>query len=159
MFKGLRFIRSAGGTLEIPESALSTLNGQRQLKESDPESGGILLGRAILNSADIVLDDVRLPMAGDQQSRTRFYRLKWPAQYAIFHAWICSGGSTNYLGDWHTHPELDPTPSVQDRQNWMNIARRRRFGGPDLFFIIVGQKALRVWEVDEEGNIEALEEA
>jgi len=70
-----------------------------------PEAGGVLLGRHILETGDIIVDLITEPMPSDRQGRFRFFRARRPHQAAIDRAWRASGGTYTYLGEWHTHPE------------------------------------------------------
>ena len=110
-----------------------------------PEAGGILLGRHIVDSDDVIIDRVTVPQSGDRQTRTRFFRARRRHQDALDEAWRISGGTCTYLGEWHTHPETIPTPSWVDRANWRRKLLTDRFTAP-IFFVIVGTIEMRVWE-------------
>jgi integrative and conjugative element protein (TIGR02256 family) len=110
-----------------------------------PESGGVLLGRHILDTHDIVVDRVTTPLPDDRQSRTRFFRARRRHQALIDQAWRESDGACTYLGEWHTHPEAVPTPSLIDQLDWRRKLLVDRFSGM-LYFVIVGTAAVRVWE-------------
>ncbi|MFV2044579.1 MAG: Mov34/MPN/PAD-1 family protein [Anaerolineales bacterium] len=112
---------------------------------TEPEAGGVLLGRHILNTRDIVVDRVTLPMDGDHQSRHQFFRAYHLHQEAIARAWGESGGTCTYLGEWHTHPECVPTPSLIDNWNWRWKLLTDQFSG-FIFFLITGTQTIRVWE-------------
>jgi integrative and conjugative element protein (TIGR02256 family) len=51
-----------------------------------------------------------------------------------------------YLGEWHTHPEADPTPSSIDRADWKLRLARDRIDADFVFFLIVGLEEVAVWE-------------
>jgi integrative and conjugative element protein (TIGR02256 family) len=138
-------VRTFDGRLKIGQSALEQM---RQLTQDDPgkpEAGGVLLGRHILDTSDVIVDKVTLPMEGDRQSRRRFFRAPRRHQEAITLAWRESGGTCTYLGEWHTHPECVPTPSLLDRWNWRRKLLTDQFSG-FIFFVIIGTKTVRVWE-------------
>ena len=48
-----------------------------------------------------------------------------------------SHGEISYLGEWHTHPEDFPKPSIVDKQEWNNIKSKRKY---PIFFLIIGRK-------------------
>lgn len=52
---------------------------------------------------------------------------------------------TTYLGEWHTHPEEIPTPSVIDRIGWAKKLLADSFSEA-IFFVILGTTTVRVWE-------------
>ena len=93
----------------------------------------------------MIVDDVTVPMPGDRRSRIQFFRARRRHQEAIDRAWQESSGTCTYLGEWHTHPELCPIPSLIDRLRWQQKLLRDRFSEP-IFFVIVGISEVRVWE-------------
>lgn len=144
----MRFRRPNNGIVELSPGAAATLLAYRQTGRSSLEAGGVMLGRHILGTSDVVIDRVSEPDPADRRSRFWFRRAKRPAQEVVDRAWRESNGVINYLGEWHSHPEDDPTPSCVDRRDWKRIARRVKIENADLFFIIVGIKSIRVWEVN-----------
>jgi integrative and conjugative element protein (TIGR02256 family) len=40
--------------------------------------------------------------------------------------WAKSLETMDYVGEWHTHPEIHPQPSALDLQEWQQICRRRK---------------------------------
>jgi integrative and conjugative element protein (TIGR02256 family) len=135
-----------GGKLEISLCALSCMLAFTQNAFYKREAGGVLRGRYIYESFDIVIDKVTVPMLGDRRRRNSFHRARLLHQNAIDQAWQDSGGTCTYLGEWHTHPERNPVPSDIDLTNWGSRLRDDIFSGEMLYFIIVGTKHLRVWE-------------
>lgn len=148
----MRFRRPAGGVLEFSRSAVTTLLAYRQVGLRSLEAGGILLGRQILGGNDVVIDAASEPTRDDRRARFWFHRARRPAQALIERAWQESGGVVNYLGDWHSHPEQDPTPSCVDRRGWKKIARQTTAECPELFFVIVGIRTIGVWSVTRPGG-------
>lgn len=45
----------------------------------------------------------------------------------------------HYVGDWHTHPERQPSPSTTDIRSMTDIAIHTAHELPGLLMIIVGQ--------------------
>lgn len=138
--------RPNGGLLEVLDAPWTSVTGFAQLTPDAPEAGGVLLGRHILGSDNIVVDFATVPMAGDRRSRTSFFRSRRPHQAAMRAAWDESGGTCHYLGEWHTHPQAVPTPSLVDVFDWRRHLVLDRYMGPSLFFLIVGTETTRVWE-------------
>jgi integrative and conjugative element protein (TIGR02256 family) len=110
-----------------------------------PEAGGVLLGRHLLGTSDILVDRVTEPLPGDQQSRFRFFRARRRHQMVIDRAWQESAGTQTYLGEWHTHPERVPAPSLSDRLGWHRKLLTDRFSDV-MFFVIMGTQETSVWE-------------
>lgn len=143
--------------LTLGPGAIATLTACRQSRQSMPEAGGILLGRLIESSPDIVIDAATPPHPEDRESRFSFFRRKEPAQHRVNIAWMASGGTSIYLGEWHSHPEDDPHPSGQDLSNWKRILRYVKCEHDALFFLIVGRHHSRAWEGSRDsGAITAL---
>jgi integrative and conjugative element protein (TIGR02256 family) len=143
----MRFARPGGGELRISEAAIVKMRAHIQRHCWSTEAGGILLGRMLTEKEHIVVDEVTVPGPHDRRSRFRFFRSERPAQTAVDAAWTCSGGEINYLGEWHTHPEDDPTPSGHDRTDWHRLVTTQRYEQDALFFVIVGRRTIRAWEL------------
>lgn len=141
----LVFARPHGGRFQISDAAWETMRRFVQDEPHKPEAGGVLLGRHILDTRDIVVDRVSIPMPGDRRSRARFFRARSRHQRIIDEAWRESNGTCTYLGEWHTHPERCPTPSPEDEGNWRRKLATDWFSSY-LFFVIVGTDVVRVWE-------------
>ena len=141
----LTFVCSGGGHFQIGSTALALMRHYVQDVPAKPEAGGVLLGRHILETGDIIVDLITEPMPSDRQGRFRFFRARRSHQAAINRAWRASGGTCTYLGEWHTHPEPHPTPSWIDRQNWQRKVLVDRFTEP-IFFVIMGTAETHVWE-------------
>ena len=156
--KSAVFTRCGGGRFQIGVAALGKMLGHRQDQRDAAEAGGILLGRHIRDTADIVVDRVTSPLPGDRRARSRFVRARRLHQDEIDLAWRESGGTTTYLGEWHTHPESQPWPSLIDWLGWQRKLLIDRFTGV-LFFIIVGASEIQVWEGHRYGRPKRLRRA
>ncbi len=154
---GLTFRRHLKGRLKLGAEALGTMDELRQRDPRAPEAGGVLIGRWLLDGDDVVIDLVTRPSSGDRSARTSFHRSRGPHQGAIDAAWRSSGGKQTWLGEWHSHPEANPSPSSVDLHGWARRLRFDRAPGPSLFFVIVGIEQIRVWEgLRSSGRIEPL---
>jgi integrative and conjugative element protein (TIGR02256 family) len=147
----LTYARNAGGRLQISRQTVEVLRRFIQDRPAKKEAGGVLLGRHILDTNDVVVDAVTVPLPGDQRGRVRFLRARQRHQEAIDQAWRDSGGTCTFLGEWHTHPEAHPWPSGTDRQDWLRKLREDEFTHW-LFFVIVGTEETRVWEGARNGK-------
>lgn len=138
--------RRSNGLVKIGDVALRTMLGFAQLSRTAAEAGGVLIGRHIIGGTDVVVDRVTGPMSGDRRSRTRFDRARWRHQRILDDEWEQSGGTSVYLGEWHTHPEPRPSPSQMDMDDWHKRLTRDRVEAEFLLFVIVGQIEVRAWE-------------
>ena len=118
----------------------------RQLDDDAPESGGVLLGRLIVSTEDVVVDEVTTPGPYDEGSRYLFRRSRRSAQPRVTAAWHGTDGTRIYLGDWHSHPENEPHSSSIDRLDWSRTLRRATYEQDFLLFAIVGQQSIAIWE-------------
>ena len=144
--------------LIIVERAIEQMKSFAQIRWWQSEAGGVLLGRHLLDSRDIVVDEVTTPQPTDSRSRFSFFRSKRHEVLAR-DRWHQEAGTSAYLGLWHTHPEEDPVPSGVDRGDWQQAVTRDTFEGDDLFFPIVGTKQIRVWTLSRRGTFRELSEA
>jgi integrative and conjugative element protein (TIGR02256 family) len=142
----LRFQRPDGTVLLINAVALGIMRGFRQTRRRDAEAGGILLGRHLLGVPHVVVDEVTMPSKDDARRFTFFRRSHATHQQIIDARWAASGGTCQYLGEWHTHPEPVPHASSVDMADWRRRLREDVFDGDSLLFVIVGTDAIRVWE-------------
>ena len=105
--------------------------------ESTNESGGILLGHVYKNRADII--KVATPNKFDSSGPHFFDRSKIGAQPQINKAWGKSNGTLIYLGEWHTHPEINPKPSAIDEEMIAKSLKETAMEIDFLYLIIVGR--------------------
>ena len=143
------FVRYREGRVHLADSAVEAIVEQRQIHDSADEAGGIMLGRLIVDSCDVVVDEVVGPLSEDRRSRFTFVRPRKQAQQIVDQAWSSSHGTNIYLGEWHTHPEDVPNPSSQDLRNWKRICDSAVFEQDSLFFLIVGRLRCRMWELSK----------
>lgn len=152
----MRFKRAIGGVVEFTTEVLDRFTKYRQV-DGEREAGGIMLGRLTCDARDIVVDRVTEPNRLDRRHRHWFFRSRKPAQAEVVSAWNESLGSGNYLGEWHTHPQDSPEPSMVDRCNWRRILKKAVFEQHFLLFVIVGASVVGVWEGDKNtSNIDRL---
>jgi integrative and conjugative element protein (TIGR02256 family) len=143
----MTFLRPKGGRVWLSEAVVPALTSCRQLGPDSPEVGGVVLGRLILDSQDIVIDEITLPTAHDRGRTLSFFRSRGRTQRRINEAWRESHGTRIYLGEWHTHPQDNPEPSAQDLRNWHRVAGLGVFEQESLLFLIVGRRNVRAWEL------------
>jgi integrative and conjugative element protein (TIGR02256 family) len=141
--------------LIIVEHAVKRMQAFAQRRWWDSEAGGVLLGRHLLDSHDVVVDEVSTPQESDRRSRFRFFRSHKHEQVAR-QRWRQEHSTSAYLGLWHTHPERDPTPSGVDRQDWQQAVAGDTYEGDRLFFPIVGTDRIRVWTLSRRGAFREL---
>lgn len=141
--------------LIIVEHALKQMQAFAQHRWWDREAGGVMMGRHLLDSDDVVVDEVSTPQDTDRRSRFNFFRSRKHEQVAR-QRWLKEQSTSAYLGLWHTHPERDPTPSGVDRNDWQQAVASDTYEGDRLFFPIVGTHCIRVWTLSRRGVLREL---
>ena len=111
-------------------------------KDEELESGGILLGN-IYDDYDSIIK-ITLPNQLDTREFNFFNRSKIPAQLQINKSWKRSNGYLIYLGEWHTHSEINPHPSITDIKMIKKTFRETEMKINYLYLIIVGIEST-VW--------------
>jgi integrative and conjugative element protein (TIGR02256 family) len=144
---GLTFRNKEGHGFKLTQGVIAKLMQYQQVSSGIPEAGGVLLGRYLIGSDNVVVDKTTNPMPGDKQSRHRFSRRSATHQKIITEAWQESAETCNYLGEWHTHPEGNPSPSIIDLFDWRKRFLIDRIDSDRLYFVIVGTKHINVWQV------------
>lgn len=119
------------------------------------ESGGIIIG--ILNPAEnqIIATDLTEPQEQDKCTAGTYKRSEYGHQEIMDKLWEESQYFKTYLGEWHTHNQRIPQPSLIDRRNWMKISKRKQ-NSEWIFFLIVGTEQIGVWTISN-GEIVQLE--
>ncbi|MBS1780425.1 MAG: Mov34/MPN/PAD-1 family protein [Bacteroidetes bacterium] len=128
------------GDLEVAfsDGVLAIMDQHAQVKSSAPEQGGILLGRAYKNR--FVVEKISTPTELDKCSRYNFERHRLSAQMVINYEFFNSNGQVMYLGEWHTHPEDNPTPSGVDLKMIKSQLAKNKIDVPYLLLVIKGRK-------------------
>lgn len=131
--------------INIEEHVIKVIQNMRQENPADNESGGMLIGSVLSESNDVVIRDYTLPLKGDYQSRCRFIRKKQSHNALLQEKWEESNKTVMYLGEWHTHPEMDPHYSQQDIRNWKKLLNKSNTFSDYLVFIIGGINFYKIW--------------
>lgn len=117
----------------IEPPILNLIRSYSQHQIESPESGGLLLGYRRDKHVHIVL--ATTPQPDDKRNRYRFLRCSSSHQRFALQQWKQSDNKIDYVGEWHTHPESDPSPSSLDTSEWRKICGRRE---QRMVFLIVG---------------------
>ncbi|MCJ8234689.1 MULTISPECIES: Mov34/MPN/PAD-1 family protein [Aeromonas] len=132
----LTFTDKLGGLLVIMPSVLDKLLGYRQLDLLSNEAAGVLIGER--RESHIVVHEISEPGEGDIRRRSFVDRRGPHHQATVDDAFVRSRGQLQYLGEWHTHPEDQPSPSATDLGSW----RRYLVSQEQMVVIIVGRKEI-----------------
>ncbi len=95
------------------------------VKHSPYETGGIFIGcyDKTLHTAKVT------QLLFNQQNKgsvAKFYRNGNTLTKLLERIWKTSREKEYYIGEWHSHPNSSPSPSVIDVDNMINIAKTQR---------------------------------
>lgn len=143
----MNYEKSDGSILKINEEALNQISKNlNQTIINQKEYCGVLLGREIMNSLNVIIDKITETSEHDIQKKYYFFRDNKYHQTQIKNEWENSKGTCNYIGEWHTHLEEYPNPSSKDIKEWKKALKNFKFDRETLFFIIIGTKEIAIWE-------------
>lgn len=97
------------------------------------ERGGLLLGYR--RGPHLHIDFATMPSPADRPSRFAFHRNTAGHQSIASERWLTSGGTSDWLGEWHSHPEPNPRPSATDTTEWRRLVQEAQ---RPMAFIIFG---------------------
>jgi integrative and conjugative element protein (TIGR02256 family) len=121
------------GRIVLHESALTVFREHRQSGLFSKESGGQLF--ASLKNGQI--DVVRATVAGNRASRSRFsFKPNRDEEQAEILKEF--GADLHLIGDWHTHPEKEPTPSATDFKKATEILAKSTHELKAFCVVVVG---------------------
>lgn len=100
------------------------------------ETGGILTGYYTNNLDCAVVTMVSGPPSDSKSTRNRFYRGILGLQERLDRLWVKE--RHYYLGEWHFHPDNEPSPSPDDILQMMKIASAPEFHCPEPLLLLVG---------------------
>lgn len=125
-------------TVIFDEGVLNVFKTFRQTGKKS-EMGGILLGKIVGN--EIYVLKASIPTPFDKPSRFSFNRHKKSAQLFIDYEFLNSNGTVIYIGEWHTHPESNPSPSGPDLRMIKNQFKENIINEDFLLMVIIGIKS------------------
>lgn len=128
----------SGGFVIFSPRVLRLFRRYRQNGRGTLEAGGVILG--FRKGIHLEVCAVTPPQTSD--FRTRFSFIRWEKGHQRYASllWNRSHGRIDYLGEWHTHPEPKPHPSLLDLSEWKGIAYR--LAVHQVLMVIVGTREL-----------------
>lgn len=136
IFANLEYSIPNGTFLRINNEVLETFYEHRQTAISLPESGGILLGKAF--DEYTLIEKATTPGKEDKRGLFFFHRQKKRAQLLVNKSFTESQGKQIYIGEWHTHREKTPHPSLIDKLEIKRAFKKSRLNLDFIICIIVG---------------------
>lgn len=121
---------------EFSPECLAIFESNRQKSCLSREIGGQLFARFCVDV--IRVEAVTITKGRSKRSRFGF----WPdrsAERADIKTMFEQG--LHYIGDWHTHPESNPSPSFEDKTKMLEIYRQSTHELAYMLMVIVGLAA------------------
>ena len=126
-------IGQSGQTVHLLPAVTDVFGAHRQRKWWQREAGGMLFAR--IENKDIFVVEATPPQKQDIRNRFGFTISKAASQAEID---AKHGAGLHYVGEWHTHPEAEPTPSRRDEATMSSRVRQSVHQLNGFVFIIVG---------------------
>jgi integrative and conjugative element protein (TIGR02256 family) len=125
-----------GLSVYFSEKAVNQLHQHKQTGSKN-EAGGFLFGD--IQSGVVTIQTVSTPNKADKRSR---YGFSWNKDEANKTIQKNFNKGLHYLGDWHTHPCSQPTPSLDDiqaiRSTFLNSQHQLNY----FIMLILGTKGI-----------------
>lgn len=142
-----KFKIANGPIIDITPNVIERAYDYLQRDIHDAESGGYLVGFENFETSNITINDISLPSEEDERNRI-FCKLK-----SMAHKLFLSHQKKQqnyYMGSWHTHPQICPSPSPIDYKDWKETLLYDKTGCDYAFFLIFGIKEFRFWYANYE---------
>lgn len=134
LFTGIAISENPKRYVIFSEEVIEILKRYQQNTNDSVESGGLILGK--IRGEHFEVTNITTPQPKDIQNRYSFERND-PEHIKIMQLLKNSSNKEIcYLGEWHTHPEDQPTPSIIDVNEWCSIRKKRMY---HVIFLIIGR--------------------
>ena len=127
-------LNNSDQTLVITDGVLAHFSRHQQLTNCSREAGGQLFAQ--FDGPCIRIEYATGPRRTDRRGR-RFFVPNRRAERREIKRLFKKG--LYYIGDWHSHPELQPTPSQIDIWNVKDTFLKSRHGLAGFVLVIVGK--------------------
>lgn len=120
---------------------LAWISRNKRVRGAKVETGGLIFGAIDESLRSIWLDRVSGPPPDSQASEEQFLcGTQGTRELAEYHTQK-SGGSSGFIGIWHTHPISRPTPSIDDLDAMLQLLVLEQQPPRHVLMIIVGYAA------------------
>ena len=141
----IKLFNSKSIKVNFDTKVINVWKNYRQLKKSDLEGCGVLIGGYIRENRTIIVESCTTPGVADTRRRCSYKMTDSSHQTTINTAFKKSNGEAFFIGTWHTHPEPYPTPSRADLQDWKRLMHENLDAIPAFLFAIVGTKQVSIF--------------
>jgi integrative and conjugative element protein (TIGR02256 family) len=126
-------IGSSGQSIVLTDEVLSHFRSHRQYRWWHKEAGGQLFAR--FEDGRIIVAKATGPRPSDRRGRTSYHPDKLAERREIVERHRIG---LHFVGDWHTHPEMQPTPSAADLQSIADCVRLSSHQLTGFILLVVG---------------------
>jgi len=112
-----------------------------QNKTCDKEKGGVLMGELRPSRNQITITHILESEMHLSSSHNINLNVKY-LQKKMNDIWEKNHGTITYLGDWHSHPENNPSPSIIDYCTFIKNFYTSHFDHNILIYLILGNKSI-----------------
>jgi integrative and conjugative element protein (TIGR02256 family) len=127
-------VEPSGTQIVFSDKVLEHFARYQQLHRKDAEAGGQLFAR--LTRYEIYVELATGPREGDRRSRFGYAAQPGEEQKEIDRLFSLG---LHFIGDWHTHPEMNPRPSVIDLATIGSCSLKSKHHLAAFMLVIVGQ--------------------
>lgn len=130
-------IGSSGQSLTLSPDVMDHFRRHQQLYWWQREAGGQLFAR--VRGKEVLLAEATGPRPTDHRGRTSYLPDRRAEQQEIDERFPLG---LHFVGDWHTHPEDHPSPSLVDLHSTAEGVRRSRHSLNAFVMIVIGRALL-----------------
>ena len=145
----VKFDLPNGCTLDLLSNVICELERWIQVDKSASEACGFLLGYRNKSTGNLTITYATPAQKADYRSRFSC-KIVDHRHYAILEEQ--KRRQNYYMGVWHTHPQMNPLPSIIDTKEWRSILKYDRTGSKYALFVIAGLEEFRIWVGDYKNN-------
>ena len=126
-------VGQSGQTIFLADSVIAHFRRHRQRRKRQKEAGGQLFAR--IEGSNIIVFEATGPRRKDMRTRTSYAPHRPSEQREIQER---HRHNLHFVGDWHTHPELIPSPSHTDARNIAECVKRSKHELNAFLLVVVG---------------------
>lgn len=101
-----------------------------------PESCGVLLGER--RGQHLLVTNLSTPFPTDDRTPIGYTRHSEGHQGIVNYYHHQSNGAIQYIGEWHTHPQVSASPSITDYCEWARTMESPANKNKKMIFFIAG---------------------
>jgi integrative and conjugative element protein (TIGR02256 family) len=122
-------------TLVLPSKITRQIE-QALIEAGSREIGGILMAEHVRMDESAV-SELTICGGGTFASFVRRIQGVWSKLYQFFDRTDHDYTRFNYIGEWHSHPSFEPTPSAADHKSMIDIIMDDNVGGNFVVLMVV----------------------